>query len=181
MQPTLFIDATEIIVYSSNLLVGDEIATHLNFSNGLDPLTSQKRPIDFIGAYSGPPSPAPSASGGTTTHRIYTRLVSSASSRGPLYEAIFQDEVIIARSPQPFLDGCRVLSERGYRGAVELWDYERPYPRMRGLIEAAAQLAVDETGTPRFRNHRQHWRTEVRKAAADEAATSLPAAKEDEI
>jgi hypothetical protein len=44
----------------------------------------------------------------------------------------------------PFLDGARALLNLGHTGALEMWDYERPYPRMRGDIEKAAKLTVRE-------------------------------------
>ena len=95
-------------------------------------------------------------------HRIY--IQPSTDSRtgrtkfgnsGSLYDAIYEGELIVWSSHQPFLDACRVLLARGISGPAEMWDHIRPFPRMRSTIEAAAKLTVSEgKGTPRFRPYR---------------------------
>ena len=53
-------------------------------------------------------------------------------------------EVLCPSTRTPLLDGCRVLASHGLTGPVELWDSERPYPRMRADIAKAAKLTVKE-------------------------------------
>jgi hypothetical protein len=58
-------------------------------------------------------------------------------------------EIIVKDTPIPFLDAARILLQRGVTGILELWDSERPYPRMRGDIAEMAKLTVvenDKTG-----------------------------------
>lgn len=155
-------------------MVGDEIAPHANGFNELEALPPENRTIDAIGDSSHAPAPTARTATGPNCFRIYIRIVTPSSNRGPLYAAVFQGEIVVARSAQPFLEACRVLQARGYRGCAELWDHERPFPRMQGTIAGAARLAVEEAGTPRFRNHRQHWRGEAETAANDGPATAIP-------
>lgn len=68
----------------------------------------------------------------------------SYGSRGPLYRVEHDGEVLIASTPVPFFDGARALAAKGMTGPMEMWDRERPYPRMRGIIEGAAKLTVSE-------------------------------------
>lgn len=73
------------------------------------------------------------------------------SSQGPLYDATFTGGVVLG-SHQPFLDACRVLAGLGQTGPAEMWDHQRPYPRLKGLIEVAAGQTVTEgERPPRFR------------------------------
>lgn len=84
--------------------------------------------------------------------------------RGLLYDAEFDGEVICESTMTPFLDACRVLLSRGLTGSVEMWDYDRPFPRMRSTVEAAAQLAVIDRGSgPVFCK----WRPKGPTEAAD--------------
>jgi hypothetical protein len=82
-------------------------------------------------------------------HRIYIKPAINnhgqlkATKRGPQYEATYNGEIICV-SHQPFFDGARVLRDRGLTGQLEMWDHERPFPRMRSTIEKAAQLTVVE-------------------------------------
>lgn len=64
--------------------------------------------------------------------------------RGPMYCVEHDGEVLVASTPVPFFDGARALAEKGLTGNFEMWDRERPYPRMKGLIEVAAKLTVNE-------------------------------------
>lgn len=66
------------------------------------------------------------------------------SQRGPLYAAWFEGKIIITASVQPFLDACRILQARGLKGTLEMWDRERPYPRLRYPIDQGAKLTVQE-------------------------------------
>lgn len=159
-------------------MVGDTVHAHSFDLNDLETLTPENRSIDAIGDCSDAPAPAGRTVQEPNCLRIDVRPVTPSSSRGPLYEAVFQGEIVVARSAQPFLDACRVLQARGCRGRAELWDHERPFPRMQGTIEGASRLAVDETGTPRFRDHRQHWR-KGDKTAADDGTATTPAAPDD--
>lgn len=75
--------------------------------------------------------------------------------RGPLFDAYYGEEFLV-RSVQPFFDGARELQKRGLRGPMEMWDRERPFPRMEGLVEKAALLTVTEPrkGTLRIRAYK---------------------------
>lgn len=64
--------------------------------------------------------------------------------RGALYGVTFDGEVIVAAPTMPALDAARVLKARGYTGAIELWDADRPYPRMTADIDTAAGITVEE-------------------------------------
>ena len=77
--------------------------------------------------------------------KIYIYKV-GVGKRGILYDVEFDGEVICQSSLTPLLDACRVLLSRGLTGNVEMWDYVRPYPRMRSTIEGAAQLTVTDRG-----------------------------------
>ena len=71
--------------------------------------------------------------------------------RGPLYRVEYEGEELVAGTATPFCDGARALAARGLTGALEMWDHERPYPRMLGTIEGAAKLTVNEgERLPRF-------------------------------
>lgn len=73
-------------------------------------------------------------------------------SRGPIYRVEHDGEVLLASTPIPFFDGARALAAKGLTGKFEMWDHERPYPRMMGVIEKAAKLTVREgEDRPRFR------------------------------
>lgn len=61
-----------------------------------------------------------------------------------MFSATFEREMLIAASPQPFCDACRVLKHRGYSGPVEMWDNVRPYPLMISTIEYEASITFTE-------------------------------------
>ena len=85
--------------------------------------------------------------------KIYIYAV-KAGKRGLLYDVEYDGETICTSTTIPFLDGCRVLQERGLTGPVEMWDAVRPYPRMRSTVEAAAKLTVADIGYgPRFKKY----------------------------
>lgn len=65
-------------------------------------------------------------------------------SRGPIYRVEYDGEVLVESTAVPFFDGARALAAKGLTGKFEMWDYERPYPRMTGVIERAAKLTVWE-------------------------------------
>lgn len=89
------------------------------------------------------------------THKIYITNV-KAGKRGLLYNVTYDGEVICQSSITPLLDAARTLASRGLEGNLEMWDMERPYPRMRSTIAAAAKLAVIDTGSgPRFVKYRE--------------------------
>lgn len=71
-------------------------------------------------------------------------------SRGPMYRVELDGEVLIEGTHIPFYDGARALAAKNLTGDFEMWDYVRPYARMRGVIERAAMLTVSEgEGRPR--------------------------------
>src|SRR5690242_10863323 len=75
--------------------------------------------------------------------RIYLELPLRYSSRGPRYSARLgrpDGELIVIDTLTPFFDSARALRPRGLTGRLEMWDSERPYPRMSGDIEALAKL-----------------------------------------
>jgi hypothetical protein len=75
--------------------------------------------------------------------KIYIKQTTYGS-RGPIYRVEHDGEVLLASTPVPFFDGARALAKKGLTGEFEMWDHERPYPRMMGVIEKAAKLTVWE-------------------------------------
>lgn len=75
--------------------------------------------------------------------KIYIKQ-KSYGQRGPMYRVEHDGEVLVASTAVPFFDGARALAAKGLTGAFEMWDHERPYPRMTGSIETAAKLTVWE-------------------------------------
>jgi len=72
--------------------------------------------------------------------------------RGPIYQVEHNGAELLSGTAVPFFDGARALAAKGLTGAFEMWDHERPYPRMMGVIEKAAQLTVREgEARPTFR------------------------------
>lgn len=68
------------------------------------------------------------------------------TSRGQGYSVSFNGETIITNTRDPAFYACRHLAELGYQGRMEMWDNERPYPRLViHDIEKAARLTVSET------------------------------------
>lgn len=67
------------------------------------------------------------------------------TSRGQGYSVSFNGETIITNTRNPAADACRHLVALGHRGRMEVWDNERPYPRLVFPdIEKAVGLAVSE-------------------------------------
>ncbi|WFU49029.1 hypothetical protein [Sinorhizobium terangae] len=65
--------------------------------------------------------------------------------KGQGYSVSFNGEIIITNTRNPSGDACRHLVALGYRGRMEMWDNERPHPRMVFRdIERAARLKVAE-------------------------------------
>jgi len=67
------------------------------------------------------------------------------TSRGQGYSVSFNSETIITNTRNPAADAGRHLAALGHRGRMEVWDNERPYPRLVFHdIEKAAGLTVVE-------------------------------------
>ena len=64
--------------------------------------------------------------------------------RGPLYRVEHDGEELISSTAVPFFDGARALAAKGIAGDFEMWDRVLSYPRMKGMIERAAKLTVNE-------------------------------------
>jgi hypothetical protein len=83
--------------------------------------------------------------------KIYIKQTTYGS-RGPIYRVEHDGKVLLSGTPVPFFDGARALAAKGLTGEFEMWDHERPYPRMMGVIERAAKLTVREgDARPTFR------------------------------
>lgn len=68
------------------------------------------------------------------------------NNKGHIYAVSFNRAEIIAKTRNPELNACRWLATHGYRGRMEVWDTDRPYPRMTiNDIEKAATLTVSES------------------------------------
>jgi hypothetical protein len=66
--------------------------------------------------------------------------------RGQGYSVSFNGETIITNTRNPAADACRHLVALGYRGRMEMWENERPHPRLVFHdIKKAARLTVSET------------------------------------
>jgi hypothetical protein len=46
------------------------------------------------------------------------------------YDVFLGDEKIVSSSKDPICQAARVLAKKGVKGRVEVWDRERPYPRL---------------------------------------------------
>jgi hypothetical protein len=68
----------------------------------------------------------------------------SYGSRGPIYRVEHDGEVLVTGTAIPLFDGARALVTKGMTGEFEMWDHERPYPRMKSVIERAAKLTISE-------------------------------------
>jgi len=75
--------------------------------------------------------------------KIYITQVSYGS-RGPIYRVEHEGEVLVKGAPVPLFDGARALAAKGITGNFEMWDHERPYPRMKSVVEEAAKLTISE-------------------------------------
>lgn len=77
------------------------------------------------------------------------------SSKGPLFNASYEGQVIVVGSTQPCLAAARVLKARGLSGRLEMWDAVLPYCRFHTDIDKAAGLTIEEgDGLPRLRKYR---------------------------
>ena len=82
--------------------------------------------------------------------RIYITNIGYGS-RGLLYRVECDGKTIASSTSTPFFDGARALADMGIYGNLEMWDHERPYPRMTGSVERVARLAISEgEGRPRM-------------------------------
>lgn len=86
---------------------------------------------------------------GDTLHRFYIAPV-RRDRRHQLYSVTFEGKTIITETHLPSAHGCRWLAEHGYTGRAEMYDHDRPHPRMvfPDLVKAG-RMAVKEDGSPR--------------------------------
>ncbi len=97
---------------------------------------------------------APSASG---PHRINIRPCKRGM-RGQYYTVAYAGATIIPATLNPTGVACRHLVSLGLNGPLEVWDGERPYPRLliHDLVKAAAiTVAEGEAHGPRFVRYRE--------------------------
>lgn len=81
----------------------------------------------------------------------------SLSNRGQNYSVFHDGRLLIEKTRNPTADACRLLVSRGRTGRLEVWDDERPYPRLiiRDLVTAAGlTISESEHHGPRFRPYR---------------------------
>jgi hypothetical protein len=67
--------------------------------------------------------------------------------RGPRYQVRMNQPtgmVIIESTTEPLFATARALLAKGITGKLEMWDSQRPYCRMRGVIECLAGMTVSE-------------------------------------
>ncbi len=77
------------------------------------------------------------------------------SSKGPLFDASYEGQIIVMGTTEPCLDAARVLKARGLSGRLEVWDTVLPYCRFHTDIDKAAGLTIEEgDGLPRLRKYR---------------------------
>jgi hypothetical protein len=78
------------------------------------------------------------------------------SSKGPLFDACYEGQVIVVGSTEPCLDSARALKARGLTGRLEMWDTVLPYCRFRANIDQAAGLTIEEGDRlPTLRKYRE--------------------------
>jgi hypothetical protein len=70
------------------------------------------------------------------------------SSKGSLFDASYEGQVIVVGSTEPSLDSARALKARGLTGRLEMWDAVLPYCRFRANLDKAAGLTVREGDEP---------------------------------
>jgi hypothetical protein len=94
----------------------------------------------------------------SSIHRIVIRpsrdknLFRRHTSRGPLFDAFYQGNLIVRNSTEPGLDSARVLKGMGLTGLLEVWDEVLPYWRFRLEIDKSAELTIQEgEGRPIYR------------------------------
>jgi hypothetical protein len=79
------------------------------------------------------------------------------SSKGPLFDATYEGQVIVIGSTEPSLDAARILKASGHSGRLEMWDTVLPYCRLHVDIDQAAGLTVEEGDSlPRLRKYRAY-------------------------
>jgi hypothetical protein len=80
----------------------------------------------------------------TDTIRIYVETVGPGRFNARLGSP--DGEVLVTSSREPALAAARVLIGRGFDPAatLEMWDRERPYPRLRGVLDVMAGQTVIE-------------------------------------
>ena len=65
------------------------------------------------------------------------------SSKGPLFDASYEGQVIFVGSTEPCLDTARILKTMDLSGRLEMWDTVLPYCRLHTNIDRAAGLTVE--------------------------------------
>ena len=79
------------------------------------------------------------------------------SSKGSLFDASYEGQVIFIGSTEPCLSAARILKERGLTGRLEMWDAVLTYCRFHTDIDTAAGLTIEEGDClPRLRKYRAH-------------------------
>ena len=79
------------------------------------------------------------------------------SSKGSMFDASHEGQVIVVGSTEPCLAAARVLKARGLSGRLEMWDTVLPYCRFHTDIDKAAGLTIEEgDGLPRLRKYRAY-------------------------
>lgn len=130
------------------------ITTHLCKSTALEiTMHIEKFACTWHDEREAPPSAAASSN---STVRVTIRPT-SLGNRGQVYSVFLDGQLLIERTLDPTPETCRLLSSRGQAGRLEVWDEERPYPRLivHDLVKAAG-LTVSETERhgPRFRRYK---------------------------
>lgn len=77
------------------------------------------------------------------------------SSKGPLFDASYEGQIIVLGTTEPCLAAARVLKARGLSGRLEMWDTVLPYCRFHTDIDKTAGLTIEEGDSlPRLRKYR---------------------------
>jgi hypothetical protein len=98
------------------------------------------------------------------------------SSKGPLFDASYEGQVIVEGSTEPCLAAARVLKARGLTGRLEMWDAVLPYCRFHADIDTAAGLTIEEGDSlPRLRKYRAHLGRDAQDG--DFASGGIPVAQ----
>ena len=85
-----------------------------------------------------------------TVHRIFITPTlkkdgrHKGSSKGPLFNASYEGQVIVVGSTEPCLYAARILKAKGLTGRLEMWDTVLPYCRFHTDIDKVAGLTVRE-------------------------------------
>ena len=85
---------------------------------------------------------------------------------------------MVEQTVSPMCPSCRALMARGITGQFETWREGEPYTCMRGDIETAAGLTLEESSTkkPRFKRWQPHPHSQD---AISSASGSAPARESD--